>query len=291
MKSTYESMDQLNQAIEQFINKKPHIKPILDAFAPILHLKYQMMDKNLFPEIQHQQRTTNTLNGNLPLLQQLVPCLPHEVFQELARHVMAAIEQGFPLTRKGLNVLADEIMAGRIKPSDLFTQPSDFVEDQAKNKGVDGPLLNLFMAVLRKLVLNKWRAVIAPQCSISQWEKGSCPVCGSLPILSVSFSKGRPWLYCGTCGHEWQFPWAKCPACDHESPEEAQYFFVEDEKDEKAFVCRNCNRYILSARVYEDAEAVDLDLLSIGLTHLDVIMQEKGMLPMQFCMWNNFLTG
>lgn len=247
-----------------------------------------MMESSLLQQSSQSMIQTASLNHGIPLVQKEMPQLTQEVFEELATLLLNSLLQGFPLTQNGLEMLADEIIAGRIKAIDLFTQPANAVHALAVNKGIDIQIVNLFMAMLRKLVMTQWRTAIFPQIASLNWTKGYCPVCGSLPILSLHTGKGRPWLYCGTCSHEWQFPWAKCPACNHESPEEAPYYFVEDEKDEKAFVCRNCNRYILSVRVYEDASVVDLDLLSMSLIHLDIIMQQQGILPMTLYIWNDF---
>lgn len=281
----------LNDAITQLTQKRPHLQPILNAFAPILHLKHQLLESNLFEGSFQSVIQDSSLSHDIPIVQKERPQLAQDVFEELARLLLKEMKCGFPQTQNRLEMLANEIMAGCIKASDLLTQPANTVHDLAVSREMDNQVVKLFMTILHKLVLTKWRTTISQQIAWLSWAKGCCPVCGSLPILSLSSGKGRPWLYCGTCGHEWQFPWAKCLACGQERPEEAEYFFVEDEKDEKAFVCRNCNRYILSVRVYEDANIVDLDLLSMSLIHLDIIMQQQGILPMTFSLWNDFTKG
>ncbi len=283
-----QNISTLNDAITQLTQKRPHLQPILNAFAPLLRLKYQVLKSSLFQKSSQSIIQMASLNHGIPLVQKEIPQLTQEGFDELARPLLNNLAQGFPLIRNGLEILADEIIAGHIKASDLFSQQANAVHALAVSKKMNMQVVNLFIAMLRKLILTKWRTAIFQQVSSVNWTMGYCPVCGSLPVLSLHTGKGRPWLYCGTCSHEWQFPWAKCPACDHENPEETPYFFVEGDKDEKAFVCHNCNRYILSVKVYEDANAVDLDLLSMSLIHLDIIMQKQGVLPMIFCTWNDF---
>jgi hypothetical protein len=41
-------------------------------------------------------------------------------------------------------------------------------------------------------------------------------------------------------------------------------------------------------RRYEDEGSLNLDLLAISLIHLDILMQQQGLLPMNFCLWNDF---
>ncbi|MEZ0328125.1 MAG: formate dehydrogenase accessory protein FdhE [Dissulfuribacterales bacterium] len=282
----------LNEAITWMTANKPHVKPLLDAFYPILSLKQQVMAGNLFNETEppFSLKITSFSDG-IPLIQQTPPKLNQDIFEELARLLMRAVAQGFSVTQKDMNALATQVMNGHMNASQLLAiHPQHTAPPHTDGCDEVPHLMRLFNDAIRMIVLNKWREQLKERLSSIPWNKGYCPVCGSLPLLSISYGKGRPCLYCGTCGHKWQFPWAKCTACEHESPEEAEFFFVEDERDEKAFVCRNCNRYLISLRLYEDSPPMNLDILSIGLTHLDVIMQEKGMMPVAFSLWNNFLT-
>ena len=288
MEISQQYMTQLNDTITQLMQKWPHLQPILHAFAPFLYLKHRLLKEKLFQTASQIKIHTASLNQGTPLIQENPPQISEEVFNELARLLLTAMKEGFPSISNELDSLANELTDGRMKMGDLLSLQSNAVSNPAVKNAIGIQVLQLFTAMLQNLILTQWRAEVFATPTALNWSRGTCPVCGNLPVLSVSRGKGRPWLYCGTCGQEWQFPWAKCPACGQEQHSEAPYFFIEGEKDEKAFVCRNCNRYLLSVRRYEDEGSLNLDLLAMSLIHLDILMQQQGLLPMNFCLWNDF---
>jgi FdhE protein len=96
------------------------------------------------------------------------------------------------------------------------------------------------------------------------------------------------WLHCSQCGYEWKFSRVICPYCEDEAYKETPFFFVEDKGNECAFACEKCKRYLITLTRMSDLIIRDLDISAISLTHLDIIMQEKGFQPMATCEWNVF---
>lgn len=294
MRRYYEKIADLDRDIDVLMRNKPHVKPLLEAFAPIFRLKNLVLESGLF-EALSGGHLPGPLTDGAPLILSHPPLIEQEMLNEAARMVLDAIAQGFPKLGKDLEILASQLIGQEFSAGAIFPSSHVFiaVPDGAVPSGMisaNQAAMNLFINVLRKIILSKWENAIAGNIDATGWTKGYCPVCGSLPSLSISQGKGRPWLHCAACGHEWRFPWAKCPSCGNERPEEALYFFVDGEKDEKVFTCRNCRRYLLSFRRYEDHFHGDPELAAIGMTHLDIIMQQKGLTPTGFCEWNYFAT-
>ena len=127
-------------------------------------------------------------------------------------------------------------------------------------------------------------AVLAPL----SWKKGYCPVCGSFPHLAIIREKGQKWLQCSCCSHEWQFPRLACPYCEHEDPENTNYLFVEGKKEDTAFTCSKCSKYLVTSDHSGSLGRTNADLIALSLAHLDLILQEKGFEPMAECEWNTF---
>ena len=121
------------------------------------------------------------------------------------------------------------------------------------------------------------------------WEKGYCPVCGAHPTIAVIREKiPQRWLHCSRCGHEWRFSRMFCPGCEQESPSGLDYFYVEDRRQETAFTCNSCKRYLITLNQISDMGDHDRDVSAMSLIHLDLVMQEKGFTPMTWCEWNAF---
>lgn len=113
------------------------------------------------------------------------------------------------------------------------------------------------------------------------WDKGYCPVCGAFPGIAVIKDKViERWLHCSQCGHLWRFNRIACTYCEYEAKEEGStFFFVEGKDQECAFVCDQCNRYLVTVKRVRDISDHDFDVVSMRLSHLDALMQEKGFSP------------
>ena len=121
------------------------------------------------------------------------------------------------------------------------------LEAIAENSGFNAATLTFFLNSL--LVPFFEREAAAYQDMITsreiRWDKGVCPVCGSLPRYSVYHGeKGFRKLYCGLCRTEWPYPRHKCPFC--ENPEGAGFRSLKLGKDEAhmAEVCDTCHAYL-----------------------------------------------
>lgn len=292
MQKYYADMTALDNDVKRFIKNKPHAAPLFKAFAPVIRLKCHLLGSNLLQESFYEELDFLQLQAGLPLLHGHIPHVEQKTLKEAAMSVLSAIRQGFPESGNEVDMISKYLLNNPIDSTALFSPisvPSLPLEPAGSEAAaVSAPVIKLFSELLCKTILADLEYGVSRQLSDTQWTKGYCPVCGSLPLLSISTEKGQPRLYCGMCGHEWRFSWAKCPACEHESPEEAFYFFVEGDKDEKVFTCHNCHKYLLSIREYEGSCKVVPELLAMSMAHLDIIAQEKGFKPMMFCEWNNF---
>ncbi len=107
-------------------------------------------------------------------------------------------------------------------------------------------------------------------------KKGYCPVCGSHPDVGYLDQDGKKMLICSLCAHEWQTHRMGCVFCDSTDRQDQHYFFNNEEKEYRVYVCDNCQRYL---------KLVDLRLLDrsfvpkleqITTLHLDYKAQEQG---------------
>ena len=63
--------------------------------------------------------------------------------------------------------------------------------------------------------------------------------------------------------------------------------FVEGKKEDTAYTCSNCRKYLVTSAQSGDFRQIPADLIAISLTHLDLILQEKGFMPMAECEGNS----
>ena len=283
----------VNQDIDHIVEQKPHIKTLLDAFGPLILEKTRLL-----LEMGDSKRTIAVDEvrylGGIPLIQQGNLFFPDDPWREMALAVSGAIQAGFPKLVGDMARLTEQITSGRVDAYDYFRAPEapdeKMIKDWAEHIPMASDALVLFLTIMSGIILTKRAREVAETIAPLSWNKGYCPVCGSFPMLAVTKKNWQNWLQCSQCSHEWQFPRLKCPYCEHENPKETNYFFIESEKDDKAYTCDECKKYLITINRPAELRKVDHSITAIGLTHLDLLLQHKGYAPMAICVWNTWNT-
>jgi FdhE protein len=149
-------------------------------------------------------------------------------------------------------------------------------------------------------VLQSLAPSLADQVGKTQWDRGYCPICGSLPYISF-LSKpqnapseflvgggGQRYLHCAVCGHDWHVRRHLCAACETDDSDQHLYFNVADAVGERVDICPHCAHYLPCIDLREIDPTPHLDTIAVGLAHLDLLAQEKGFNPMVRTPWNTF---
>ncbi len=108
------------------------------------------------------------------------------------------------------------------------------------------------------------------------WLKGYCPVCGSLPSLSLLKEEvGKRYLLCSFCGYQWRIDRIFCPFCSNHNQDFLRYFHGEGEETHRIDLCDKCHQYIktIDYRNFQESDPVLEDLATL---HLDILATQKG---------------
>lgn len=109
------------------------------------------------------------------------------------------------------------------------------------------------------------------------WKRGTCPVCGSLPLISSLKNKeGARFMTCSFCHHQYRVQRLNCPICGETDHDKLRFFTVDDEPGFRVDVCSTCNFYIktIDFRALDRVETPLLDdLFSLVLDH---VAQQNG---------------
>jgi FdhE protein len=108
------------------------------------------------------------------------------------------------------------------------------------------------------------------------WLKGYCPVCGSLPLLSLLKEEvGKRYLICSYCGYQWRIDRMFCPFCSNKEQESLHYLFAEGEEAYRIDLCEKCHQYIKTID-YRKLEESDPVLDDLATFHLDILASQKS---------------
>ena len=108
------------------------------------------------------------------------------------------------------------------------------------------------------------------------WLKGYCPICGSLPLLSLLKQEERKrYLLCSYCGYQWRTDRLICPFCNNKDQESLHYFYGEGEEAHRIDLCEKCHQYIktIDTGRIENGDPLLEDLATL---HLDLLASKKG---------------
>jgi FdhE protein len=278
--------ERITTALNRIEAENPHLKEVLQAFRRILveqarwKVELPVLDyaeiKLPDPE-RFEQGVSLTDKEWLSRLGDLWPTA--------AERMIPALIAGFPKIRRELEQLQTAILQRAFAPdrflSAIFGGRTEEARKHAETPGLNGELLEFVLTQAARPIVEKRAETLAPHIAGLSWHKGYCPICGSLPGLSLLKEKeGQRSLRCGFCANMWRFHRTTCPFCDAQRPDDFELIFVEGRDHERIEACHQCRKYLTGIDVRSLANEVVLEVAGFGLMHLDAIAQEKGYIPM-----------
>lgn len=285
--------EELAGEITRLKQERPYLDNLFTSFGPMLLLR-QRWGLN-----KREGKTTIALDplrysSGMTVMLQCPDLLHDDRWHDAGLAVAGAIGSGFCELAGDMDFLANRIRGGldcyAVYRSVIDLKPEELAR-KARQTGIQELSLAVFLRCLGRLMLSIKAEEIATGLASLNWTKGYCPVCGSFPHLAVIRDKGQRWLQCPQCSHEWSFPRMTCPYCEHEEPAGSSYLFVEGRKEEMAFTCERCQRYLVTIDKSGNLRWMNADLIAISLAHFDMLVQDKGFRPMAECEWNTFVTA
>jgi FdhE protein len=110
----------------------------------------------------------------------------------------------------------------------------------------------------------------------SEENRGSCPICGSAPILGELDADGKQWLHCRLCWHRWPTHRMACPHCGNRDADSLEYFFSDEEAEYRVNLCGRCRHYLKVVDVRRMDRYFFPPLEQVISLHLDMMAEAKG---------------
>ena len=287
----------IERAIQKIEKEIPYLKSVLDAFKEIF-IGRTLFKANLsdFPNIHISLPDSFQFSQGVPLLTGEMLTRFIDAWEKSVDFMIPYIEKGFPKIEPELTRLKLALEQGHLNLKDcmkaLLKGQEKKVDEIALNLETQPLILKFILDQLMKPFLEKRIEGTQSLIQTLPWHKGYCPLCGSFPELSfLRGNEGQRWLRCALCGHEWRFMRTKCPFCENEDHEKMELYFVEGREHERAELCYQCKRYLVSIDMRKRAEEVVTEVAAIGMLYLDILAQGKGFLPVALSAWNRVASG
>ena len=292
--TTHDNCDALTAEMERLMVERPYLADLLRAFAPLFLAKARWLGR------PGRRWPTCPIDGiqfgqGKPLVAQFGLVTPaHDDVVDAAASVAQAMAQGFPKHSAAMLQLSEKLAARDPLLAALFVYPAAVpvpeLTDLSALLGIEPVALRLLQRCTLELLLSARARDAAQEIAPLSWDKGYCPVCGSFPHLALLRGQGARWLQCPLCSHEWRYPRLRCPYCEHEDPENSGLVFDAAQKEDAAFVCDVCRRYLLTVNCADRLRSPWPAVLSLSLVPLDAALQQQGFSPMVETGWNRLET-
>lgn len=286
------TVQSLQRQLESIKNELPHLSSIIDGCKHLVIAQVKLRERLPSTDLSDIVLDRVAFAQGVPLLNKIDFHIERSLFLVAAESIILAMENGFPLVayefekiRLALHSKDDvhESLLESLVKGNLAN-----LEALAQKLETRVELLTLVLGQILKPFAQKRAESLSPLPEDIQWHKGYCPVCGSWPELSFLEGKeGVRWLRCAFCSYEWRYPRVQCPFCETTDQTLMELIYLEDRPHERAELCNGCGKYVLSIDARNLVEAVDREIVSLGMIHLDVIAQEKHFSPGAVYLWNS----
>jgi FdhE protein len=272
-------LERLNERIQQIKKKRPGYGKILNFYQSVK---------------EAQERARGSLKiASVPLRKEWKELLSKEGFslvqkEDFPLDIESSVRLFETLCQAGRDAnphLAAEIMKikeaihdKRMDLKKLLTGGSkeQRIDEKTKDLGLDK---NVFLFLIQTSIMPSIEAGVEQlrrELDPETWLKGYCPLCGSLPTLSLLKEEaGKRYLLCSYCGYQWRMDRISCPFCKNKDQESLHYFFGEGEETYRIDLCDRCHQYIktIDTRSLQKSDPVLEDLATL---HLDLLASRKG---------------
>ena len=275
------TQDQIKQAVKTLTQIRPSYSGMLSFYGKIFIAQEEAKsDINLDPIHIPPDVLKVKTEEKLPLVNMKDFVVDIEAGEKLIHKICQILKTA----TEEMAICADALLKAigdRVQPDELFASllsaDDDFFKQTAQKLSIDKKTL----AFITYSSIKPSVAICAEQLSTyleqdQPTEKGYCPICGNLPGLSTLHDEGRRYLHCSFCWHEWLSRRVYCPFCDNSDSKSLHYFFSEEEKDYRIYVCDQCKNYLKTVDARITNRLLYLPLEQISSLHLDFKAQEMG---------------
>jgi FdhE protein len=272
-------LDWPNERIQQIKKKRPGYGKILDFYQSVKEAQQKAKTSLKITSIQLRKEWKKLLSQEgFSLIQKEDFPLDIESSVRLFETLCQVGRDANPHMAAQIMKIKEAIHYKRIDLKKLLTGGSkeQRIDESVKELGLDKNVsLFLIQASIWPSIeagVEQLRSEVDPET----WLKGYCPMCGSLPSLSLLKEEvGKRYLLCSFCGYQWRVERIFCPFCNNKDQESLHYFCGEGEETHRIDLCDKCHQYIktIDTRNLQESDPVLEDLSTL---HLDLLASQKG---------------
>ncbi len=272
-------MKTLKKRIQDVKKKRPGYKAMLDFYQKVREDQEKVRGSLTIEPIRLKKewKTLLTKEG-FPLLERNDFPIDIKASLSLFKSLCQIGKEANPHMAEQVKKIEKALSEKKIDLSTLFKEAGNekMAEGIAEEFGLDKKILLFFIHSSLKPSIETGVEQLSREIETENWMKGHCPICGSLPSLSLLKEEvGKRFLLCSHCGYQWRIDRILCPFCNNRDQESLQFFYAEEEKTHRVDLCDKCHQYIKTIDLRTLGET-DLPFEDLATLHLDIAAHKKG---------------
>lgn len=273
------SIDNSKEQITRFKEKYPLYKNILDFYEGILIEQEKTKpytDINKI-EIRGDLRELQAREG-FPLLDKKDFVLDLTTSVKLLENICRISKVANEKMRGNIQAIEEAVTINAISLKELLKRHYDetFIDGIAGEFDIDRAIMKFLILTSIQPSVHMNMEKLKDLVDLKKWQRGYCPVCGSLPQISELKGEGQRYFLCSFCSFEWPGERLKCPFCENTDNNSLHYFFAEGDEAHRIELCDKCSQYIKTVDSRKLNYDPDLILEDIATIHLDLLAVEQG---------------
>ena len=270
-------MEKLKKRTQQLKKKRPGYGEILDFYQKVRE-EQEKIKASLKLEPIHLKKEWKELlaKEGFPMLEKKGFPIDIEASTTLFQSICKVGKEANPYMTEQVRKIEEAIDNKKIDPKELLKAgvKEQKVEQIANQFGLDKKVFSFFIQESMKPSIEAGVERFFNELETENWLKGFCPICGSLPYLSLLKEEvGKRSLLCSFCGYQWRIERLVCPFCGNKEQESQQYFHAEGEEAYRIDLCDKCHQYIKTIDLRK-IEAIDPILEDLATLHLDILASQ-----------------
>ena len=275
------SSDSLLQRLQALAVQSPGLKDAVRLYEVILPL-LESADLHAEPVSMSPDQAREKLTGGYPLLHDVELHIDYAEARTLMLKLASALEDVSESRRYACKRIRQALEEGKLEMSLLMAGIAAGAQEPDKAilspLGLDAEFVWTLARYVFKPALHAWRRQLSPLMEGAQWNRGNCPICGSLPLLAeLRDNHLSKHLRCGHCGADWPFRRLQCLYCGNEDHLTLGFLYEEPRSDTlRVEVCDRCRGYLKVIVSFAPTPPEHLPVQDLATLHLDYIAEERG---------------